>query len=47
MHDLTARISEQIQTSGITTGTVTMSVIGSTAAVGTIEFEEGLCRDLP
>ena len=33
--------------SGITTGIVQVFCVGSTAAVGTIEFEPGLQRDLP
>ena len=47
MHDLTSRVGEAVVRSGIRTGTVTIFVVGSTAAVGTIEFEPGLQRDLP
>lgn len=47
MHDLTDRIAELVQASGIRTGVVHLFAIGSTAALGTIEFEPGLRRDLP
>ena len=47
MHDLTDRVSAIVAGSGIHTGTVHVFSIGSTAAVGTIEFEPGLQRDLP
>lgn len=47
MHDLTAEIQKVISESKIVTGTVNISVIGSTAAIGAIEFEPGLERDLP
>jgi secondary thiamine-phosphate synthase enzyme len=47
MHDLTARVSEIVAESGVQTGTVNIFNVGSTAAVGTIEFEPGLQRDLP
>jgi secondary thiamine-phosphate synthase enzyme len=36
-----------VKRSGIKTGIVTICCIGSTAAVGTIEFEPGLQHDLP
>ncbi len=47
MHDLTDRVAEIVQASGVRTGVVHLFVIGSTAALGTIEFEPGLRRDLP
>ena len=47
MHDLTAQVIEIVEASGIQTGTVNVFNVGSTAAVGTIEFESGLQRDLP
>jgi secondary thiamine-phosphate synthase enzyme len=47
MHDLTDQISAIVVDSGIHTGTVHVFNVGSTAAVGTIEFEPGLQRDLP
>lgn len=47
MADLTDRVAEVVRRSGVRTGTVHVFNIGSTAAVGTIEFEPGLQRDLP
>lgn len=47
MHDLTEQVTEIVAASGIHTGTVHVFNVGSTAAIGTIEFEPGLQRDLP
>ncbi len=47
MHDLTSSVRAAVAASGIRTGTVNVFNVGSTAAVGTIEFEPGLQRDLP
>jgi secondary thiamine-phosphate synthase enzyme len=47
MHDLTEHVERVVNASAIQTGTVNVFTIGSTAAVGTIEFEPGLRRDLP
>lgn len=47
MHDLTEQVTAAVAASGIRTGTVNVFNVGSTAAVGTIEFEPGLQRDLP
>jgi secondary thiamine-phosphate synthase enzyme len=47
MHDLTEQIAEIVNSSGVRTGTVNIFQVGSTAAVGTIEFEPGLAHDLP
>ena len=47
MHDLTAEVQRRVQASGVTTGIVHLFNIGSTAALGTIEFEPGLQEDLP
>jgi len=47
MKDLTAEVSEVVSRSGIKTGIVHVFCLGSTGAVGTIEFEPGLQRDLP
>jgi secondary thiamine-phosphate synthase enzyme len=46
-HDLTEKIAAIVATSRVRTGTVNVFNVGSTAAVGTIEFEPGLRRDLP
>jgi secondary thiamine-phosphate synthase enzyme len=47
VHDLTAEVARLVGQSGIVTGTVHVAVVGSTAAVGGIELEPGLARDLP
>lgn len=47
MQDLTSQVTEVVRRSGIQTGTVHLFNIGSTAAIGTIEFEPGLQQDLP
>lgn len=47
MHDLTNGVTEIVRQSGVSTGIVNVHVIGSTGAVGTIEFEPGLQEDLP
>jgi len=47
LHDLTRQVAEIVAASGVQTGTVTVFNVGSTAAIGTIEFEPGLERDLP
>ncbi len=47
MADLTERVAAIVARSGVNTGVVQVFCVGSTAAVGTIEFEPGLERDLP
>ena len=47
MHDLTEQVTSVVNASGIQTGTVNVFNVGSTAAIGTIEFEPGLQHDLP
>ena len=47
MHDITDRIASFVQSKGVRMGLVNIFNIGSTAAIGTIEFEPGLERDLP
>ncbi len=47
MQDLTARIRQIVDRSGIRNGLVNIFCVGSTFAVGTIEFEPGLRQDLP
>jgi secondary thiamine-phosphate synthase enzyme len=47
MHDLTEQVSGIVARSGIRTGLAHVFTVGSTAAVGTIEFEPGLRQDLP
>ena len=45
IQDITAQVNEEIAQSGVSQGTVTLFVIGSTVALGTIEYESGLLRD--
>ena len=47
MHDLTDEVAAIVAKSGIQTGVAHIFTVGSTAAVGTIEFEPGLKKDLP
>jgi secondary thiamine-phosphate synthase enzyme len=47
MLDLTEHVARVVSSSGIRQGTVNVFNVGSTAAVGTIEFEPGLQHDLP
>ena len=47
MHDLSAQVAKIVAESKIKTGTVHVFNVGSTAAVGTVEYEPGLQRDLP
>ncbi len=47
MHDLTERVAAVVARSKVRAGIVHVFNVGSTAAVGTIEFEPGLQRDLP
>jgi secondary thiamine-phosphate synthase enzyme len=47
MQDITQQVSEIVLRSGIKTGVVHLFHIGSTAALGTIEFEPGLETDFP
>jgi secondary thiamine-phosphate synthase enzyme len=47
MHDITEQVMRIVQASGVRTGIVHVFNIGSTGALGTIEFEPGLQHDLP
>jgi secondary thiamine-phosphate synthase enzyme len=47
MQDITNSVALIVRDSGIPIGTVHVFNIGSTGAIGTIEFESGLQRDLP
>ncbi|MDD4909542.1 MAG: secondary thiamine-phosphate synthase enzyme YjbQ [Candidatus Omnitrophica bacterium] len=44
--DITARIQDNLGDSGLKEGNVTVFVIGSTAAITTLEYEPGLISDL-
>ncbi len=47
MHDLTDELQQLVEKSGVARGIASLCNIGSTAALGTIEFEPGLEEDLP
>ena len=47
MHDITGEVEAIVRESNIDTGTVNVFNVGSTGAIGTIEFEPGLERDYP
>lgn len=44
--DITAQVAREVEQSGVDSGTVTVFVPGSTAAVTTVEYEPGLVADL-
>ena len=47
MTDLTEDVARIVARSGVTSGLVNVFNVGSTGAIGTIEFEPGLLQDLP
>ena len=47
MQDITEQVQGIVASSGVRTGLVHVFNVGSTGAVGTIEFEPGLQKDLP
>jgi len=47
MHNITDDVATVVNESGVRTGIVHCFNVGSTGAVGTIEFEPGLEKDLP
>ena len=47
MHDLTDEVAQAVSASRIRAGVVNVFNVGSTGAIGTIEFEPGLQQDLP
>lgn len=47
MHDLTGQVSDILARSRVRAGLVHVFNVGSTAAIGAIEFEPGLRKDLP
>ena len=47
MHNITDRVQVLVTQSGVRTGVAHLFNVGSTGALGTIEFEPGLERDLP
>ena len=47
MHDITRQVAGVVEKSKVRAGLATVFLVGSTGALGTIEFEPGLERDLP
>jgi thiamine phosphate synthase YjbQ (UPF0047 family) len=47
MQDITEQVAAVVNSSRVKTGMVNVFSTGSTAAVGTIEFEPGLQGDMP
>lgn len=47
MLDLTPKVTAIVRGSGITTGIAQVFVMGSTGAIGLVEYEPGLRSDLP
>ena len=47
MSDVTEAVARVVQASGVGTGLAHVFHVGSTGAIGAIEFEPGLRRDLP
>ncbi|MCH2114290.1 MAG: secondary thiamine-phosphate synthase enzyme YjbQ [Pirellulales bacterium] len=47
LQDITELVAEVLQRSGLETGLVNVFNVGSTASIGTIEFEPGLQADFP
>ena len=47
MHDLTGEVVDIVRESGVQLGLVNVFNMGSTGAIGAIEFEPGLEQDLP
>jgi secondary thiamine-phosphate synthase enzyme len=47
MHDLTRQVQDVVGRSAVRIGTAHVFAMGSTAAIGVIEFEPGLQKDLP
>jgi secondary thiamine-phosphate synthase enzyme len=46
MYDLTSQVQSHLKASGLKDGIVTVSLIGSTGSISTIEFEDGLRQDI-
>lgn len=44
--DITGRLAELVADSGVTVGSVTVGLAGSTGAITTIEYESGALKDL-
>ncbi len=47
MYDLSEKVEKALQETGLSDGIVTIFCTGSTYSISTVEFEPGLCQDLP
>jgi len=47
MTDITRQVADAVDNAGVATGVVQLFAVGSTAALGCVEFEPGLLRDVP
>jgi len=47
MHDITDQVAEVVRAAGVKIGIAHVFNVGSTGALGTIEYEPGLERDFP
>ncbi len=47
LEDITGRVQACLEQSGLSDGIICVAVMGSTAAVSTIEYEPGLLKDIP
>jgi secondary thiamine-phosphate synthase enzyme len=47
MRDITGEVAQAVKQSRISTGVAQVFCVGSTAAVGIVEFEPGLAHDVP
>ncbi|MBD3179600.1 MAG: YjbQ family protein [Candidatus Latescibacteria bacterium] len=47
VQDITGKVEQVLERSGVVDGLINIFVPGSTAAVTTVEYEPGLIRDLP
>jgi len=45
--DITERVQDCLDRSGLSEGIVCVAVVGSTAAISTVEYEPGLLKDIP
>ena len=47
VHDITERVQQALEDSDLRDGIACVAVVGSTAAISTVEYEPGLLKDIP
>jgi secondary thiamine-phosphate synthase enzyme len=47
LENITGRVQDCLDQSGLSDGIVCVAVVGSTAAISTMEYEPGLLKDIP